>query len=232
VSPGSTILLGGSAGPLGWSVQYVDAAYDRVLAELVAWRRGLGQQLEVSDPEPFPQVLEELAPFQSPWTRELVLPCGTWTAYLNNPVGGGDLTASADVVALRLGVRWVGAQHTPRHGPGHQATQLWVCGPEGEPPLMFERTLAAYAEDGRWGWEESGTPFPFEDVARYRARRKRDRFDRPLLLAYLEALGVPAGDDRAYGPGVVVQQRAAWHQERPPRTVTLAEARAELVADR
>ena len=223
-----TILLGGSASPTGWSVQYVEAGFDRVLSALVEWRRGAGHQLEVSPPRPFPQVLRDLVPFESPWTRELVLPCGTWTAYLNNAVDGGDLTASASVIARQLGVRWVGAEHTLRHGPGHESTQLWVCGPDGQPPSMYERTLAAYAEDGRWGWYEWGTALSFEDVARYQARRKRDRFDRPLLLAYLAALGIRADDDAAYGRGVVVQQRADWHQERPPRTVTLAEARSEL----
>ena len=222
------MLLGGEASPLGWAVQYVDAPTPEVLAGLVAWRRGLGQQLEVSDPQAFPLVLDALVPFQTPWTRELVLPCGTWTAYLNNQIGGGDLSASAAVIADQLGVRWVGAEHTLRHGSGHQATQLWVRGPQGKPPLRYERTLAAFAEDGRWGWEESGQPFPFEDVARYRARRLRDRFDRTLLLAYLKELGIPADDDAAYGAGVVVQQRADWHQERPPRLVTLADARAEL----
>lgn len=222
------MFLGGSASPIGWKVQYVDAPVTEVLPGLVMWRQGFGQQLEVSDPQPLPQVLDDFVPFQSPWTRELVLPCGSWTAYLNNKIDGGDLTASASVIARQLGVRWVGATHTPRYGSGHQSTQLWVCGPDGEPPLMHERTLAAYAEDGRWGWQESGRPFPFEQVGRYQARRKRDRFDRPLLLTYLESLGIPAGDDAAYGAGVIVQQRARWHQERPPRLVTLGEARAAL----
>jgi hypothetical protein len=224
----TTVLLGGSASPLGWSVQYVHAPLADVLPALVDWRRGLGQDLEVSAPRPFAAALDALLPFEAPWTREVVLPCGEWTAYLNSFVNGGDLTASAVVVAGALGVRWVGAQHAPRYGPGHRSTQLWVCGPDGAPPLYHERVLGAVAEDGRWSWDESGTPFAFEDRARYRVRRVRDRFDRALLIDYVEALGIPAGDDAAYGEGVVVQQRAAWHRERPPRTQTLAEARSDL----
>jgi hypothetical protein len=72
--------------------------------------------------------------------------------------------------------------HAPLHGPGHAATQLWVLGPEGEAPLMYERTLAAYARDGRWSWDVSGTAQPFEQPSRYTVRRIRDRFDRPLLI--------------------------------------------------
>ncbi len=54
---------------------------------------------------------------------------------------------------------------------------------------MSIRTVGATATDGRWAWDESGQPLPFEDVSRYGARRKRDRLDRELLVQYLAALG-------------------------------------------
>lgn len=116
------------------------------------------------------------------------------------------------------------AIHTPRHGPGHQSTQLWVHGPGGVPPLMGIRSISADAADGRWSWRESGTPFPFEETDRYTARLKRERFDGPMLLRYLRALDIPADDDAAYGPGVLFQQRVSWR----PRTQTLAETRATV----
>lgn len=217
-----TRLLGGAASPLGLTVQYIQADATALVDEIVRWRTGLGNRLEVSEPRAYPDVLMDLLPFEAPWTRELVMPCGDgWSAYLNSAIGGGDPTASGGAVAHRLGVRCVVAQHAPRHGPGHAATQLWVQGPAGEPPLMYERTLAAHAEDGRWSWYVSGRPFDFEDPSRYTARRIRDRFDRPLLLQYLAALGIPAEDDAAYGPGVVVQQVVGWRI----RTETLDEAR-------
>lgn len=231
-----TSLLGGDASPIGWTVQYVAAPAPQVLDTLVTWRRGRGQdRVEVSRPLPTGEALHTLTPFETPWTRELLLPNGAWTAYLNNGHDGGDPTASASVLARRLGVRCVVAMNSPRHG-GHQSTQLWVLGPDGTPPLGYERTLTATCEDGRWTWLESGTPFSFEDTARYTARRKRDRLDRPLLLAYLTALGIPVTDE-ALGPGVVVQQvlkRPRWtlgpgrSARRPRRTTTLEQARAEL----
>jgi hypothetical protein len=169
-------------------------------------------------------VLADLLPFEAPWTRELILPCGDWTAYLNNFVNGGDPSAIGPAIARHLDVRCVVADHAPRHGPGHEATQLWVMGPTGVPPLMYERTVGAVAADGRWEWVESGAPFPFEDTARYTARRIRHRFDRELLVRYLDALGIPADDDDAYGSGVIVEQVVNW----PRRTVSLDEARAEV----
>ncbi|MEQ4210408.1 hypothetical protein [Actinopolymorpha sp. B9G3] len=80
------------------------------------------------------------------------------------------------------------------------------------------------ATDGRWEWHTSGQPFTFEDVSRYRSRRIRDRFDRPLLIEYLHHLGIPADDEAAYGPGIVVQQLVDW----PRRTVSLDQARSEI----
>ena len=89
---------------------------------------------------------------------------------------------------------------------------------------MYERALGAVAADGRWEWITSGAPFEFEDVSRYTARRIRDRLDRPLLIRYLGALGIPADDDNAYGSGILIQQGVDW----PVRTQTLEEARADL----
>lgn len=217
-------LLGGLAGPFGWCVQYLAAPPEAVIAEL----RDVPSVDVVRTPAgALTTALDALLPFESPWTRELVLPCGDWTAYLNNGLHGGDPTAHGIAVGRRLGVRCVVAQHAPRYGPGHQATQLWVSGPDGVPPLMDVRTISASATDGRWQWHTFGDPFPFEDVRRYRARRVRDRFDRPALLRLLHHLGIPADDDSAYGEAVLLQTVASW----PRRSVTLEEALRELVGE-
>ncbi|GAA4301480.1 hypothetical protein [Klenkia terrae] len=199
-----TSLLGGPAYPAGCTVQFVAAPRDVVLEDLLRWRSGLGQRTRVVDgPE---GELDEVLPGRSPWRRELLVAGGRWTAYLNDGLRGGDPTASAVVVARRLGVPHVVAQHLPSYGPGHAATQLWVSGPDGAPPLMLQRTLSATATDGRWAWHASGAPLPFEDLDRYRARRIQDRFDRPLLLRYLADLGItpPAGVSPA--DAVLVEQ--------------------------
>jgi len=221
-----TSLLGGDASPAGWCVRFVDAPFDTTLAMHLAWRRSLpdGPPVTVSPPLPFAQALQELTPFEAPWTRELLIPLGGWTAYLNNGVHGGDPTASAIVTSRSLGVRHVVAMNTQQYGPGHSATQLWLSGPGGEPPLMSIRTISAYQQDARWSWSESGEPQPFEDTERYTRRRIRDRFDREALVSYLAALSIDLADDSRWGDGVIVQQDATW----PRRTVTWSEARAAL----
>lgn len=217
-------LLGGHASPIGWTVQYLEAPRDVVVAEIVRARADWGHVIEVASPRPFPEVLHDLLPFEAPWTRELVVSCGRWTAYLNNGVDGGDATAIGGALMKRLGIRLVVADNTPKYGPGHQATQLWVLGPDGEPPLMYRRTIAAHATDGRWTWGQSGVPFGFEHTERYGARRIRERFDRTLVVEYLEQCGISADDDTFYGDGILVQQRVTY----ATRTESLEQAKARI----
>lgn len=54
--------------------------------------------------------------------------------------------------------------------------------------------------------------------------RKRDRFDRDLLLDYVDHLGIPGRDDTAYGSALLLQERAKCDR----RTVTLDEARTDF----
>jgi hypothetical protein len=203
-------LLGGVHSPVGWVVAFIEAPHSAVLADAERWRRELGQHVEVSSPTPFPGCLALLEPLESPWTREVLIDCGPWTAYLNNQKNGGDPTSAASSLAHRLDTRCVIAMHSPLHGPGHGGTQLWMFGPDGEPPLMYTRTISAVAEDGRWSWRESGRPLPFEDRERYQARRIRARFDRDLLASYLNHLGIRVDDPTWFGTGTRLHQRVDW----------------------
>lgn len=223
-----TALLGGDGelSPIGWSVQFLEAPVGRMLDTAVEIHREHAK-VRVSRPREYPGVLHKLLPFESPWTRELLMPCGDWTAYLNNGLQGGDASAIGPAIARSLGVRCVVASHSPEHGPGHAGTQLWLMGPDGEPPLMYQRTIDAVATDGKWTWHTSGDQLPFENTDRYGAQLVKNRFDREMLLSYLDALGIPARDDDAYGPGIIVQQRVNWKR----RTESLDEHRRYLGLD-
>jgi hypothetical protein len=211
-------LLGGDANPLGAVVQYVRAPRAVVVAAL--GDRFVAEQMA----DDLVASLPRLLPFESPWSRLLVAPCGDWTAVVNNGLYGGDNTAPTPAISRTLNAECVVASSVPRYGPGHEQTQFELFGPSGEPPLMYVRSLSASATDGRWEWHESGRPLPFEKVDRYAAKRVRARFDRDMLLAYLVALGIPANDDGAYGPAMLLQETATYER----RAMTLAEARADF----
>lgn len=213
-----TALLGGTANPLGAVVQFLDAPAERIVAALAS------DFMDGPTDSALVVALPQLLPFESPWSRLLLAPCGDWTALLNNGLYGGDSSAPGPALSRALGVRCVVASAVPPYGPGHEQTQLEVLGPTGEPPLMYVRSLSATATDGSWEWSESGTPFKFEQRDRYSARRKRDRFNREMLLEYLECLGIPARDDAAYGAATLLRNRGAF----AGRTMTLEEARADF----
>ncbi len=212
-----TVLFGGDLCPQGLSVQFLEVPEAEVATEL---HDAFGDVISTSTGSRFPQALNTMLPFQAPWTRMLTAQIGPWTALTNNFINGGDSTAPGPAIARHLGVRCVVATHSPRFGPGHAQTQLEVMGPDGQPPLMYVRSISATAADGRWQWFESGSPFFFEETERYSARLKRDRFNRPMLLRYLSDLGIPIHDD-AYGIATLHQQQVTWSS----RAVTLDEER-------
>jgi hypothetical protein len=222
-------LLGGAFSPIGWSVGWVEVPMPSMLQALLAWRRGLGADLEVQAlGRSWAESLRHLEPLEAPWTSELLIGHGdSWTCYLNNDLNGGDSFPATSYLADLLGVRAVIAVHQPVTAIGHASTQFQLLGPGGVPPLMYRRAIAALAEDGRWSWEEFGEPLPFEHTERYTARRKRDRLDRALLVEYLHALGIAVDDQASYSDAAFVRQRVSWKT----RKQTLAEARASWMLD-
>lgn len=199
-------------------MQYLHTSADSVIEALT-------ERLAASLVNPdFLRALLSLLPFEEPWSRILVAPCGEWAALVNNGLHGGDGTAPGPALSRALDVECVVASNVPRYGPGHEQTQLEVYGPDGDPPLMYVRSISVTATDGRWEWHESGAPFEFEQRHRYAARHTRDRFDRELLLDYLVSLGIPARDDTAYGPATLLQDPNMFDRRR----MTLAQARAEF----
>jgi hypothetical protein len=223
MTPGAhAVLLGGEASPIGWWVTFVYAPMSIVEGWLA--QQWFGERpFEVTRCSPYPDCLSQLEPLESPWTKHLVVEHGDWTLHVDNSLLGGDPTAPGPALSRSLGCRVVVAGHSPRHGPGHQGTALWVLGPDGEPPLQYLRTVQVDCADGRWSWHESGDPLPFEQVDRYRARMRRDRFDRELLIEYLDAFDIRPDVPEAFGAG-----RLFAGEPTTGRSISSAALRTEL----
>lgn len=202
------LFLAGELAPLGYAVSFLQRPVADVLTEIQSIHSDAN--LNVTEVGQLPWSARVLDPMEAPWTTELVIDCGDWTAYLNNSIGGGDMTAIAPAVGQSLGTVCVGAQHTDRYGPGHAATQFWLEGPDGVPPLMYIRTLSAHCNDGRWSWHASGAVQDFEQPERYEQRRISDRLDRATLVDYLSALGIRVDDPAFFGDGVAVRRIVDW----------------------
>jgi hypothetical protein len=169
-----------------------------------------------------------------PSTRRLLVgTTGRWTAIFDNSRGGGDAWPPTSHLS-RDDVRGVIATHIPREQSSLPATQFHLLGPEGEPPLRYVRTIdAGVFDSGRWQFETRGTVQPFEDVDAYEARRIRDRFNRPMLLEYLAALGIVADEPGFYREAVLVQEDTRdWELKRRDRwRASLEKARRECLGE-
>jgi hypothetical protein len=220
--PSQPILLGGSASPIGWWVTFVEAPLSAVELWL-ANRWFEGRPFTATELSTYPACLGALEPLESPWTKHLLIEVGDWTMHLSNSLLGGDPSAPGPALSTALERRVVIAGHSQRHGPGHEGTALWVLGPEGEPPLHYVRTVQVDCADGRWSWHESGAPLHFENVDRYSARRKRDRFDRALLIDYLAAYQLFPDDPATFG-----NARLISGEPTTGRSVPVAQLRHQL----
>lgn len=90
-------------------------------------------------------------------------------------------------------------------GPGYPGRILVVHGPDGEPPLNVERSIAAANDGGRWVFETSGTPYDFENLAAYQERLKKRRFTSEMLHDYLRHLDVPVDTEPDWSSTILLE---------------------------
>jgi hypothetical protein len=101
----------------------------------------------------------------------------------------------------------------------------------GVPPLGYVRVIACANDGGRWMFESTGSPFPFERVERYSAKQRRDRFDRQLLSDYLANFSLRPFDDDFYaisstGQSAIIEKRSRWPS--PPKEYSLDDVQRGL----
>jgi hypothetical protein len=129
------------------------------------------------------------------------------------------------------GLRVVAVPHTLQKDKGrYGAVMLEMYGPHETHWLNYVRALGASNDGGRWVFDQSGEPFPFERLEQYQARRVRDRFTFDMLREYLRHLGLSPFEESFYLP----PGTQAWLVEKTGAPVvarkqyTLAEAREDL----
>jgi hypothetical protein len=161
------------------------------------------------------QVLSSLLPLTNvERRRHLFIPTrSSWTAYLDNGWDGADVSTRLPHMARTLGckgMRVVAVPHTLHGDKGrYGAVMLSVYSPNQTGPTCL-RTLAAINDGGRWVFDSSGEPFPFEQPERYQARKVRDRFTFDMLKDYLHHLGLAPFDENFYLP----EGQPAWLVEK------------------
>lgn len=147
--------------------------------------------------KPLDLCFQELEPLSFQHTKEMYLTTGFgWTAFYQNGTRGSDpalpmlqLSKALCVRAMRICVS------PPRATYPSVIWEVYDTAQNGASANGYRRSIAAANDGGSWIFETSGDPFPFEDLKRYSARRKRDRFPPELLWRYLREMGIPRLSD-------------------------------------
>ncbi len=236
----SELLLGDDFAPMTSAIGFLASDLAAASAALSSWLSEVAGARFASRQETLPSLqaaLEMLPPLTSVDIQRylLVQAKGGWTAYFDNSHQGPDVFSRVSYLARLLscrGVRIQAVPHTYRTQGGktlgrYGALAFEVYGPG---TALFERQVLLLNDGGRWRFDQGGTPFPFEQTARYaKAVPVRERFDLALLKAYAAALGLEPFDTAFYQPdGAVRCSLVEAKNLRTPgmRSFNLAEIRA------
>jgi hypothetical protein len=138
-------------------------------------------------------------------SRYACVPVGGWTAILTDGPLGTDVGVLPSLAARQLGC--VAARAVCVDDSAlFPARVLEVYGPTGLPPLALVRSIVAANDGGRWVFETSGDPLPFEDLASYEHRRKTSRLTCDMVIDYLRALGVPVDQEPDWAAALFVER--------------------------
>jgi hypothetical protein len=210
------LLLDGRLAPITSTMGFLEYPAAEAAAGFLDWMRAihepLGRRLDerrVSGG--LEEVLLGLLPLVSILrTRWLFIPTASpWCAFVDNGHQGTDAFSAMSFLAERLGCRGMRVTAVPDTIEGefkgargeYGAVVLEVYGPERTHFLNYQRSICALHDGDRWDFSAGGTPFPFEETERYRARRIRDRFTFDMLERYLRQLGLEPFEEDFYLPG-------------------------------
>jgi hypothetical protein len=133
-------------------------------------------------------------------TSILVLPTNSdWTVLWNNSTLADGYDSLCSNLTSRFGfetVHWLANDEGATFQPG--ATFCFRRLRDGG---VVKRSIHASLNDGSWTFLEHGVPLPEEDLANYRKRRIRDRFNEAVVMSLLARLGARPWSEEYYASG-------------------------------
>jgi hypothetical protein len=194
---------------------FLQAPLDDAMRAFVDWQCAIHKQLGIAiTTRPVTGTLQGVLLSLLPLTsivrrRSVFVPTASpWVAYFDNGHQGTDAFSAISYLASDLRCRGMRVTAIPDTIEGefvgargqYGGLVLEVYGPETTHFLNYVRSISLVNDGGTWDFSQGGTPFPFEDVSRYSARRKKERFTFEMLERYLFELGLSPFDERFYLP--------------------------------
>jgi hypothetical protein len=201
------IFLNDQYGPAHSNVAAVNLPFQRAAAEYALWRRENDPHLKSPNLNvKSGGVSGAILAVQPYYTRgvcrsafiETVDP--NWSVMIDNYILGG-CDSGVRNLSRRTGTASLSVRIIPPTARlGHEVPgRDPVCSLEVNAPSAASRVLFCGFTENRWEFQEVGPPLAFEDVSRYRATRKKDRFTPDVLSSYLDSMKVPLLDASFYG---------------------------------
>jgi hypothetical protein len=177
----------------------IRAPQQSVVRSLLEWHASIEIEYRRAEIGTGPHAaFEALLPLSNAKQRRLFFRTASdWTACYQNGIQGSDPFPAMSFLSERLGVLAMRVCSSPP-GAAWPAVIWEVYAPpslRGIEPLGYRRSIGAANDGGRWVFDQSGEPFPFERVECYTEKRKRDRFSRQLLEEYLGHFGIRPFED-------------------------------------
>ena len=168
---------------------FIHAPIEQVVKDLKVWSFSNGiEYVQTKIATSLPEAFESLLPLSHSKMRELFIATKSeWTACFKNGIQGSDPSTDMSQLSKRMGVMSMRVCSTPL-GAKYPAVILEVYAPEslGGNQYNHRRSIAAANDGGKWVFEQSGEPFPFENIEAYGRTKKKDRFTREMLCEYLK----------------------------------------------
>ncbi len=225
--------------PITSTAGFWEAPLEEVEATLYQWSHSLNRRTsKLALADPFPEILHRLEPLTIPLLqRELLIgTASSWTAYFNNSLSGTDAFGPVSHLCQLLKCRGAivsCAPHTIRFKDGKAdggrfgIIRFELYGAEQTEWLNCIRSVCLASDIGGWTFQAAGQVQPFEQVERYAARRKTDRFTAEMLEEYCLALGIRYFDPGYYQGGSILFEANRPMPPERSRSLTLEELQRE-----
>ncbi len=215
--------------PVTHDMGLIQAPVDQVVAALRGWHSSLGMTYIRRDVvTSLADAFDALPPLSAEMRRRLfVATTAGWTACFQSGISGSDPFPATNHLSTEL-LHVLGMRVCSTPSVAQWPATIWeVYAPVelgGIPPLCYRRSVEAANDGGRWVFEMSGEPFPFEQLDQYRLPRTRDRFTRELLREYLAEFDLDPFSDSFYrvspdSPAVVLDSTTRWPEPAPEYTL-------------
>lgn len=198
----------------------IQAPVEEVTDALRRWHSSFGTEYTSSEiSSDLNGAFSSLLPLSNSRMRRLFV--GTksdWTGCFQNGIQGSDPFPAMSFLAQKCGCFAMRVCSTARDVRWPACIwEVYADASSGGGPLGYRRAIAASNDGGRWGFLNSGEPFPFERLESYKIKKVRDRFTQPMLDGYLREFGIRAFEDdffdvSAARPAIRLQQVTnVWH---------------------